>query len=132
MNKKAITTSVTLGLTTLVAAVVIYAIIGAQDSSVVDDKLMAAGASLSPDQASIPVQNKAHSPSNGKAAPVGSLVTGLEQRLAENPDDGKGWLLLAKSYDHLGDPERARSAYEKAVELGYSDSAMDELLAGNN
>ena len=136
MNKKTVTTSLTLGLTTFVAAVVIYMIVGAQDSSIVDDQVMAAGASLSPDQSSIPAQESTRSPSNGspsngKAAPVGSLVTGLEHRLAENPDDGKGWLLLAKSYDHLGDRDRAASAYEKAVELGFHETALDDLSLAN-
>lgn len=129
--------AITFALTILVGAVVLYTIVSTKDSSIVDDQLMAAGASLSPDQSSIPAQKSTRAPSNdsssnGKAAPVGSLVTGLEQRLAENPDDGKGWLLLAKSYDHLGDPERAKSAYEKAVELGYHDAAMDDLFARIN
>ena len=136
MNKKAVTTSLNLGLATLAVAGGIYVVIGTQDSSIVDDQVMAAGASLSPDQSSIPAQKSTRSPSNGsptngKAAPVGSLVTGLEHRLAENPDDGKGWLLLAKSYDHLGDSDRARSAYEKAVELGFHDTALDDLSLAN-
>jgi len=62
-------------------------------------------------------------------APVGSLVDGLAARLQENPDDGSGWLLLAKSYSHLGRDDDARSAYEKAKQLGFSDDAFESSLA---
>lgn len=61
-------------------------------------------------------------------APVGSLLAGLEERLTENPDDAKGWLLLAKSYQHLGQTDKARSAYEQATALGQTDAAFVELL----
>lgn len=61
-------------------------------------------------------------------APVGSLLTGLEQRLLENPDDAKGWLLLAKSYQHLGKNEEAAAAYEKAAALGQVDAAFADSL----
>ena len=60
-----------------------------------------------------------------KAASVNELLAGLEQRLVENPDDAKGWLLLAKSYDHIGRPEDAAAAYDKARELGLSDDVLE-------
>jgi Tetratricopeptide repeat len=60
---------------------------------------------------------------------VASLVTGLEERLKANPGDGKGWLLLAKSYEHLGRPQDAREAYRKAVGLGETDPALDARLS---
>ena len=63
-----------------------------------------------------------------KAGSVTSLLSGLEARLAENPDDAKGWLLLAKSYDHLGSVADARNAYAKAVELGLTDAALEARL----
>ena len=62
-------------------------------------------------------------------APVGSLLAGLEERLASNPDDAKGWLLLAKSYQHLGQDEKARSAYDKAAALGQVDATFADSLA---
>lgn len=65
-----------------------------------------------------------------KAASVTSLVGGLEARLAENPNDAKGWLLLAKSHDHLGDRQAAWAAYGRAKELGMSDNTFEiELVA---
>ncbi len=60
-----------------------------------------------------------------KAASVTELLAGLEQRLEENPDDVKGWLLLAKSYDHVGRPEDAAAAYDRARELGLSEDVLE-------
>lgn len=60
-----------------------------------------------------------------KAASVTELLAGLEQRLVENPDDAKAWLLLAKSYDHIGRPEDAAAAYDRARELGLSDDLIE-------
>ena len=60
-----------------------------------------------------------------RAASVTELLAGLEQRLVENPDDAKGWLLLAKSYEHIGRPEDAAAAYQKARELGLSEDVLE-------
>lgn len=68
---------------------------------------------------------------NGRAASVTSLVGGLEAKLAEDPNDAKGWLLLAKSHDHLGDQRAAWAAYSRAKELGMSDDAFEIALAAN-
>ncbi len=67
--------------------------------------------------------------SAGKLASVESLVGGLETRLASDPSDGKSWLLLAKSYDHLGRSEEARDAYDKAASLGTTDARFEMTLA---
>ena len=66
-----------------------------------------------------------------KAPSVTSLVGRLEAKLAENPNDAKGWLLLAKSHDHLGDQPAAWAAYSRARELGLSDAAFEIELAAN-
>ena len=67
----------------------------------------------------------------GKAAgSVSSLLAGLERRLEQQPDDGKSWLLLAKSYDHLGRSAEARAAYEKAAALGITDTEFAKTLLG--
>lgn len=70
------------------------------------------------------------SSSDSKAGSVESLLGGLEQRLADNPDDGKGWLLLARSYDHLGRRDAARDAYEKAAALGAADAGLEVKFRG--
>ena len=58
---------------------------------------------------------------------VSSLVDGLAQRMKQNPDDGKGWLLLAQSYQHLGRTAEAIAAYEKAAALGIRDEKLESL-----
>lgn len=63
-----------------------------------------------------------------KVGSVGSLVAGLEQRLEQNPDDGGGWLLLAKSYEHLGRYADASDAYAKAAARGVTDAAFADKL----
>ena len=69
--------------------------------------------------------------SPGRSASVGSLIGGLESRLAENPEDAKGWLLLARSHDHLGDNAKAWNAYSRARGLGLTDEALELKLAAN-
>jgi hypothetical protein len=66
--------------------------------------------------------------SRDKAASVDALLAGLEEKLRSNPDDGKGWLLLAKSYDHLGRDADAAAAYAKAAALGVTDEALGARL----
>ena len=48
---------------------------------------------------------------------VDEMVTSLAARLAENPDDLRGWKLLARSYVQLRDFDGAVAAYERAVEI---------------
>lgn len=63
-----------------------------------------------------------------KVGSVASMTEGLELRLAENPDDAKGWLLLSRSYEHLNRLDDALSAYAKAEALGQSDPKLSALL----
>jgi cytochrome c-type biogenesis protein CcmH len=59
-----------------------------------------------------------------QVAPVSSLVAGLEQRLAAQPDDVNGWALLAQSYAFMGDAAAADGAVKKAVALGMDEQAL--------
>ena len=77
----------------------------------------------------VATQPMANEETGQKAASVTSLVGGLEARLAENPDDAKGWLLLAKTHDHLGNRDAAWAAYSRARELGMSDDSLEIKLA---
>ena len=86
---------------------------------------------------------KSHDPSNSMAAAsnasgaagrnkvgsVASLLSGLETRLEENPEDGKSWLLLAQSYELLDRIDEAKVAYEKATALGQSNEDLAARLA---
>ncbi len=58
---------------------------------------------------------------------VSSMVDGLAARVAENPDDGKSWLLLARSYQHLKRTPDAIKAYEHAAALGEYDEGLAAL-----
>jgi predicted Zn-dependent protease len=59
-----------------------------------------------------------------QAAPISSLVGGLEQRLAAEPNDKDGWALLAQSYAFMGDAAAANGAIKKAVALGMDEQAL--------
>ena len=59
---------------------------------------------------------------------VASMLDGLKGRLESNPDDAGGWLLLAKSYQHLGQAEDANAAYERARALGKSDAGFEKSI----
>ena len=61
-----------------------------------------------------------------KVGSVSSMIDGLAQRLEENPDDGKGWMLLARSYQHLNRHDDAAYAYSKAKGLGEFDETFEK------
>jgi cytochrome c-type biogenesis protein CcmH/NrfG len=65
-----------------------------------------------------------------QVASVPSLLSGLEQRLQSNPDDAKGWALLAQSYAFVGQPELADQAVAHAVSLGLDESDLRQRVAG--
>lgn len=54
------------------------------------------------------------------------LAQQLQERLQDNPDDARGWTLLARTYANIGDSRHAAAAYQRAVELTGRDP---ELLA---
>ena len=105
-------------LATLLLAIGMYAAIGRPDVAT------SASVQKAPDTpAQRPVAN-----GGKKAASVDELLAGLEQRLQDDPGDAKGWLLIAKSYAHVGRHEDAVAAYDKAVELGLSDIVLEARL----
>jgi hypothetical protein len=65
-----------------------------------------------------------------QAAPISSLVGGLEQRLAAQPDDVDGWALLAQSYAFMGDAAAANGAINKAVALGMDEQTLRARVDG--
>lgn len=58
---------------------------------------------------------------------VASMIEGLTKRLQDDPDDAKGWLLLAQSYKHLGRTADAIEAYRNAKALGMSDDGLETI-----
>lgn len=77
-------------------------------------------------------------PENPGPEDIARMVSGLEQRLAQSPDDGEGWLMLGRSYFVLERFEESASAYRKAEGLldenpqMLVDSAEAHAFAANN
>jgi cytochrome c-type biogenesis protein CcmH len=65
-----------------------------------------------------------------------AMIKSLSARLEQNPEDGKGWAMLARSYAVLGQYKEALPAYEKAVKLIPNDPVLlvdyAEILAAAN
>lgn len=51
------------------------------------------------------------------------MAADLQQRLAENPDDVRGWQLLGRARAEMGDWDAAAEAYQEAVARGGGDQA---------
>ena len=60
------------------------------------------------------------------------MIGGLEARLREQPEDLKGWRLLARSYAYVGDMPRAASAAERAIALGADADEMRAIVAAGH
>lgn len=72
-------------------------------------------------------RSKSSTSSGRPVGSVASMVEGLAARLAENPNNGASWLLLAKSYKHLGQIPDAIAAYSNAAALGNTDTDLATL-----
>ena len=48
---------------------------------------------------------------------IENMVRSLEARLADNPNDAQGWLVLANSHLALGRPAQAQKGFSKVLEL---------------
>jgi cytochrome c-type biogenesis protein CcmH/NrfG len=62
-------------------------------------------------------------------APVPSLIDGLKLRLAADPNDARGWALLAQSYAFIGQADLAEQAISHAVALGLDESDLRGRVA---
>ena len=54
-------------------------------------------------------------PESDKNAMIKNMVEGLANKLADNPNDVEGWLRLMRSYQVLGELEKAKEALAKAL-----------------
>jgi len=52
-----------------------------------------------------------------QSAMIRGMVAKLEAKLAANPNDAEGWEMLARSYATLGEPEKSKTAAQKAIVL---------------
>lgn len=108
-------------LATSLLAVGLYAAIGRPD---------VATGTLAHNSLDTVAQKRSFANTDAKAASVSELLAGLEKRLQEDPENAKDWLLLAKSYDHLGQRQQAADSYARAEALGLSDSALATRISG--
>jgi len=66
----------------------------------------------------------AHAQARMDAAQIDALLNQLADRLKANPDDTKGWVILARSYKSLGRFAEAAEAYSHGGELLNTDAAL--------
>ena len=56
-----------------------------------------------------------------KVAKIKAMVDQLAARLQDDPNDGKGWFMLGRSLRVLRQPDRAKTAFERAMALMPND-----------
>lgn len=103
-------------------AVALYALLGSPDAMTAETSLRKSTAHT--------VRKSEGGEEKRSYGSVASLVDGLRDRLDAEPDDAGGWLLLAKSYQHLGRDAEALEAYVRAQALGKSDPDLEASLLG--
>ncbi|WP_417684611.1 c-type cytochrome biogenesis protein CcmI [Roseibium sp.] len=69
----------------------------------------------SPDLPDTPLQARLSAPPENQS--VGELIARVERHLADNPQDGQGWSVLAPVYMRVGNPAAAADAYANAIRI---------------
>ena len=77
-----------------------------------------------PDAASLSAQGSSEDAHPSSDAALDALIERLKQKMEQNPNDGMGWALLARSYMGMGRHAEAALAYEKAVKLIPDDAQL--------
>ncbi len=67
-------------------------------------------------------------PATQPVGDVGSMITGLEKKMAANPTDAQGWNLLGQAYYHVGRYADSVKAYSRAVALDSKNAASWSAL----
>jgi len=75
------------------------------------------------DPESIPEEVKIAKQQHNQKETVEQMLGQLEQRLKDEPNDGEGWFMLARSYQFLKRYSDAVGAFEKSLPLGGNQSA---------
>jgi cytochrome c-type biogenesis protein CcmH len=101
----------------LVAVLVLIALYVAYAGFNSDDKIGAPEATFKLPQ----VEQPAKAPSGGD---LNTVVKRLADKMAADPNNGEGWLLLAKTYNELHKYGEADAAYEKAAALLPAEATM--------
>ncbi|WP_299472090.1 c-type cytochrome biogenesis protein CcmI [uncultured Roseibium sp.] len=69
----------------------------------------------SPDEPDQPLIARLIAPAEGQSVDV--LIARVERHLAENPEDGQGWEVIAPVYLSRGQPEASARAYANAIRI---------------
>ncbi|MDH5257863.1 MAG: c-type cytochrome biogenesis protein CcmI [Gammaproteobacteria bacterium] len=75
------------------------------------------------DPESIPQEVKVEQQKHNQKETIEKMLVQLEQRLKDDPSDGEGWFMLARSYQFLKRYNDAVAAFEKSLPLGGNQSA---------
>jgi cytochrome c-type biogenesis protein CcmH/NrfG len=108
----------------------VAAVIGAGAVTAAAFAWLGSGASVTPVQPATQMAGVTPpSPGGGQLPPkqggdLRDLAKPLAQKLAEKPDDGAGWLLLARTYVELHQFKEASASFEKASKLVPGDAQM--------
>jgi cytochrome c-type biogenesis protein CcmH len=62
-------------------------------------------------------QPSSQQPQSAAPPDINAMVTGLEEKLKQQPDDAQGWLMLGRSYKHLQQFQKASDAFAQALRL---------------
>lgn len=66
---------------------------------------------------------------SNQARSLDEAIAGLEKKLAENPADEEGWVLLGSSYLAVGRPAESAQAYQRAIDLSQGGNMVARLGA---
>ena len=77
-----------------------------------------------PDAASLSAQGSSDDAHSSSDDALAALIERLKQKMEQNPNDGVGWALLARSYMGMGRHAEAALTYEKAAKLIPDDAQL--------
>ncbi len=111
------------GLILPVAALVIYLEVGTRQAMSAVSPAGTAGTAGTAG-ASRPAPSAASQPGEMTPERIEANVAGLEKKLEQNPNDGAGWAMLARSYTSLARYKEASDAFDKATAIVATDADL--------
>jgi cytochrome c-type biogenesis protein CcmH len=75
------------------------------------------------------IDGKGAAPHSAQQQEIERMVAGLAQKLENEPDNFKGWLMLARSYQVMGRPREAEQAFDRVGSFIDNDAQMLAVYA---